>query len=358
MARNGVDYNQVSKAALSLTDAGQAPTVDNIRTQLGGTGSKSTIAPLLKRWKAENVHSVDRAHSGLPEDLVESVQRLYESVQQRFQDELAVAEVKAATRIAELEGRDSQMRDQLAECENRARLLKDELAEQKSRLETVRGELAAERQVKRECDLACTSLEQRLMERSSEVTHLREQIEQAHQQFEHFVAAAQTRWEEEQKKSDARISAEMQVNQRLRDELQLALHEAVTKAVQLEHVSLRHERLLLESREFRRTIAELGQQNARIDEQANTLQQQLEQRTAALVDIQQTHDFALLRAIDAEKHLAVCQSNHAMLETALLAAEQRADTLLGEKLSQVRQCAELESSLRQCRQELTQLRKT
>ena len=61
MARSSVLYVHVANAAARLVADGHNPTIDGIRAALGGTGSKSTIAPLLKRRKA--VHpKIGRAH--------------------------------------------------------------------------------------------------------------------------------------------------------------------------------------------------------------------------------------------------------------------------------------------------------
>ena len=53
MGRAGILYADVKQAAAKLLALGKNPTVDSVREELGSTGSKSTIAPLLKRWKAE-----------------------------------------------------------------------------------------------------------------------------------------------------------------------------------------------------------------------------------------------------------------------------------------------------------------
>jgi len=79
MARAGVTYHDISKAAEAIKTQGQEPTVDRVREHLG-TGSKSTIAPLLKRWRSDNGEAA--AVSGLPNDLVEVVKALHERVQQ------------------------------------------------------------------------------------------------------------------------------------------------------------------------------------------------------------------------------------------------------------------------------------
>mgnify|MGYP006413176901 FL=1 len=53
MARIGVTYVDIAKAAEIIKSQNQEPTVDRVRQHLG-TGSKSTIAPLLKRWRSDN----------------------------------------------------------------------------------------------------------------------------------------------------------------------------------------------------------------------------------------------------------------------------------------------------------------
>ncbi|GGZ80154.1 DNA-binding protein [Paraglaciecola sp. Hal342] len=58
MARAGVTYHDIAKAAEAIKTHGQEPTVDRVREHLG-TGSKSTIAPLLKRWRSDRPMSVD-----------------------------------------------------------------------------------------------------------------------------------------------------------------------------------------------------------------------------------------------------------------------------------------------------------
>src|SRR5690606_29317476 len=85
MARAGVTYHDVVKAAATIKTQGQEPTVDRVREHLG-TGSKSTIAPLLKRWRSKKGEATD--HSGLPNDLVEVVKSLHDRLQQAADDRI------------------------------------------------------------------------------------------------------------------------------------------------------------------------------------------------------------------------------------------------------------------------------
>ncbi len=76
MARPGVSFFDVSKAATAIIDQGFTPTVDRVREILR-TGSKSTIAPLLKQWKESNSHHKDNGE--LPQQLMDAVKSLYQT---------------------------------------------------------------------------------------------------------------------------------------------------------------------------------------------------------------------------------------------------------------------------------------
>ena len=78
MARAGVTYTEVAKAAETVKQQGFEPTVDRVREQLG-TGSKSTIGPHLRQWKSANLG--EGAISGLPDELLRTVKSLHESIQ-------------------------------------------------------------------------------------------------------------------------------------------------------------------------------------------------------------------------------------------------------------------------------------
>ena len=108
MARAGVTYHDVAKAAEAIKNRRQEPTVDRVREQLG-TGSKSTIAPLLKRWRSDNGEAADI--SGLPNDLVEVVKSLHERVQQ-------MADHRIAQARQEFEALNEELRKELANANN------------------------------------------------------------------------------------------------------------------------------------------------------------------------------------------------------------------------------------------------
>jgi hypothetical protein len=357
MARIGVDYSHVCKAALELLEDKQPLTVDNVRIRLGGTGSKSTIAPLLKRWKAENLASAARAQTGLPPDLLQSVQRLYEAVQHRFHEDLAAAEITATARIDEVEAQNIVMQRQREECEGQRVQLQDELSNTAARLVAVHDELVAERITRAEHDLSYVSLQQRFDERASEVAHLREQIMQTRQQFDHFQAASQFRWEEERKRNETKLTDATRANQELREELHHAQSDALTKDVRLEQMTMAHEKLSRELQQVREAFDEVRRENERTEQLAGSLQLQITQSTESIAMLQHKHDSAIARMSEAEMRVAVSQSKEAMLEACVAAAEQRVQVVLKEQVTKLRQHAELEVELRYCQRELQKLTK-
>lgn len=117
MARRGVAYSEVAETAMQLAQAGQPPTVDRVRAVLG-TGSKSTIAPLLKQWKSEQAETVSEAQTGLPQGLVAAVKALHENVQQQARVQLEVTQEKARLEIeaARQVQREAEVRQEKAEA--------------------------------------------------------------------------------------------------------------------------------------------------------------------------------------------------------------------------------------------------
>lgn len=350
MARVGVDFKQVSKVALSLLEANQPVTVDNVRAGLGGTGSKSTIAPLVKRWKTENVAALERAQPLLPPDLLESVQRLYESVQQRFDEELTAAKSAASMRIDELHGENGALRQQLSAQERQCQQLRDELSEVGSAFTALQKQLDAERMGRRDRDFAYASLEQRWNERTSEIGHLRAQIEKAHQQLSHFEDAAQSRWEKEREANDSKLAHANQVADVLRAELQAVQKENITSKTQLEQLALTHRELRSNYAQASAEAEQLRQAQAVSEQAVQQLRAELLQARDSVRHLQAAQDLISSRAIDAETRLTVTLAQITTLQASLDSAEQRASAVNQELMSMIKKHAAAEAELRQCRQ--------
>jgi hypothetical protein len=78
MARPGVSYEEVEKIAILIAGEGRIPTIESVRMRLG-TGSSTTLATHLRRWKAGNSDTRQLAmKENLPEEIVELMKGLWQ----------------------------------------------------------------------------------------------------------------------------------------------------------------------------------------------------------------------------------------------------------------------------------------
>jgi len=183
MARAGVTYVDIAKAAEAIKSRGQEPTVDRVREHLG-TGSKSTIAPLLKRWRSDNGDAVDT--SGLPNDLVEVVKSLHERVQHMADHKIdqAQSEFKAIT---------EELRQELREAQNTIGQLTSRQHDLEQQLNTATEEKRSLGQSLEDARVATAKSELQRDEAVSRVTELKATVEDLKQEnrdirdhFEHY----------------------------------------------------------------------------------------------------------------------------------------------------------------------------
>lgn len=317
MARAGILYSHVAKAAAQLAAAGKNPTVDTVREAMGGTGSKSTIAPMLKQWKAQHEGEVAAAGAGLPADLLEAVQGVYERVQEgakaqveqlRAEHQLAAQEATRAVEALHAEGR------QLG-AEREA--LAGELA-------SVKATLAREQAARQKDAVAIAALEsekdgqaQRLADRAAEVRELADQLAQARRQFEHFQDASATQRQEDKSAYEARIARTEQEAATLRNYLQddrEALAVLRSEKVHLEHTLAEQ---LDVAREQARKLYEATEALTAAREMASSRQFEMEMAEERLDHAQQAN-------VRLEARLGEMEGENVMLKTKAIASVPKA----------------------------------
>ena len=100
MARTGITYFEVEKAATKLTGLKKNATIENIRHDLG-TGSSSTIAKYLRQWKdKQNDTQQIASKEKIPETLVELMKGLWERVCDEAQESIARIKDESALDMA------------------------------------------------------------------------------------------------------------------------------------------------------------------------------------------------------------------------------------------------------------------
>jgi chromosome segregation ATPase len=351
MGRVGVDFQQVSSAALELIRRGQPVTVDNVRIELGGTGSKSTIAPLLKRWRTEQEAQLAE-QPALPQYLLQSVQRLFGDVEQRFKTEQAAVEVATSLRLSEASAQNSQLRDKLETSEHARHELNMELEAARSRIAGMGQELAAARAELRQQAMKQVLLEQRDEDRSSEVNNLRNQLTQVTRQLDHFQTTSQQRWDQEKLRHESKLDEARRSSESARDELGLARQQLAAVQAELALLNAQHEELGVDRRRLQSACDDLRQNEARLEEAARQSELSAKERLEELANVRRAYDGTVASLSETEKRLAVSVSQVAMLETSLAAAGHRAEVAQREHLAHLRQYAEVEAELRYCRRVL------
>ncbi|OES24438.1 DNA-binding protein [Alteromonas macleodii] len=291
MARAGVTYHDVAKAAEAIKSRHQEPTVDRVREHLG-TGSKSTIAPLLKRWRSDNGETADIG--GLPNDLIEVVKSLHERVQQ-------MADHRIEQARQEFEGFNQELRKELTDAKNTIVQLtarQQDLESQIERQNKEKGEAEKSLEDVRISLVKAKSQRDEAIARTTElkgsVAELKQENKDIREHFEHYQ---QRTAEDRQQERDQFRTITQGLKDQVRD-LQHRLTQAESKASELSEAN-----------------AQL-QSNAGKLEQANvTLNRELNGKIEDIQDLKRDLEDALTKYRDSQHKNEQLAENVAVITT-------------------------------------------
>ncbi|ATQ77164.1 hypothetical protein CR152_23580 [Massilia violaceinigra] len=340
MARAGILYSHVAAAAAGLAADNKNPTVDTVREALGGTGSKSTIAPMLKRWKEEHQQAPSPAAPGVPPSLLQAVKGVYESIKTDFQQNLDVEKLAHAAGLEQLADLLQQSRTEQAALEQRVKALETDLdsanttiaqARQANHLLTV--DLAGARSEQ-------AGLQQRLADRAAEVASLNAQLTQARAQFDHYHEATAAQRAEERQGFEQRAALVDRELVTLRQQLLHHKGQAAQLAGQLSQAGAENARLHQVAEAARSEAARERTGSERAAFQVAALSAQLDK-------LQAGHDAMQGELSDCKIALAVRARESEIAASRLASAESEAHTGAQEKHALMRQLTVLETELRQ-----------
>lgn len=111
MSRTGITYEDVMEAAFDLHNQGEIPTIEKIRTYLGGTGSNTTISKYLQTWRKESAIDKDEISTTPTPDVVQAaVNSVWQQMREQADAEIekirdeAFQKIEAAQKVlAEVE---------------------------------------------------------------------------------------------------------------------------------------------------------------------------------------------------------------------------------------------------------------
>lgn len=333
MARAGILYSQVAYAAVKLAGEGKNPTVDSVREALGGTGSKSTIAPMLKRWKSEHQETVAEAELGMPAELVHAVKGVYDKLQADLAQQLAAAREshrQEQEAIAE--------RLKLAAADNRTLSdAKDHLGQELARLKDAFERLQRDHHA---AVVALTvaqtenaGLQQRLADRAAEVHLLTQQLTQARVQFEHYQETTARQRTEERQAFEQRIA-------RLEQESARGQQRQAAQQATLAQQEARLSQLDAENERLRQTAQGAQTELGNVRGERDQLTYQVKELSAVRDELDRRLETAQQALTEAKMAAATAQKQAEMIAQQLVSAEAKVEKADQEKLGLIQTLAE------------------
>ena len=287
MARGGINKALVLKAKQALQARGARPTIDAVRTELGNTGSKSTIHRYLQE--------LARLSEAPPPTLSEELGSLIAHVADRL---VLEAEAKVSTareavvrqhneniaqrryseeRIQELQAGNTRLTEQLNECQRDLEQLRERY--QTSEFERVRVEQSLH------------GLQELLEERANQLRSLEDKHQMARYALDHYREARKEQREQEHQHHDAQV-------QQLQAELRQLRQSLLSKQDELSTLNRDNERLLVEARNLVKHQSAIESELAMQRSALQTLRQELTARStekAALEERLKQHNVERLR---------------------------------------------------------------
>ncbi|WHI47138.1 DNA-binding protein [Microbulbifer sp. VAAF005] len=349
MARTGVTYLDIFEAAKAIKARGEEPTVDRVRAHLG-TGSKSTIAPLLKRWKNESSSSTDI--SGLPKDLVEALKGLHQRIQgdadqrvEQVQQEFEAKDLEITERLNEAQEASSKQTALIRELEQKLSASEGE----KRRLKVTLGETQSELE-KSEFQLEQASV--RVEEQKASIEEMKQENRDVREHFEHFQQRTAT--DRQHERDQFRSSSEQLKGQvvSLTEQLGLAEQRISEQDLLYKQGQALITELNREKQELRENIGAAQTEAANYKRQAEEQAASAELQSSEITRLQDEVTRLQSSGVGQAKEIQLQQVSLERLEAELGATKDRIETLsdenrilLQEKAMLQGQFAQLEKSL-------------
>jgi chromosome segregation ATPase len=342
MARGGVTFTEVDEAARYLQGIGRNPTVDAIREHLG-TGSRTTLAEHLKRWKSLQADGEGR----LPQPLLSLITGLWDSLQslaaQRVQENQAIAD-QAMTILKSQLQTTQQSEAQLNQTLHQLQETLD--AEQRIKL-TVDTQLQTIEKSYDKLNAAHQSTLQQLDNSKQENQRLHQLATQIQANLEHYQQAVQQQQIEQnlaKEKQYAIYAQELAQLKRLLDETNVRFNHSekvlATNQLQLQQTQKNHEELHQRYTKIMDKYQETEHALIQLTAQVNFQQNQAEKNEQDLSKERHAHN-------QLQQKMAVLAEQLQRAQDDLHQAEDKIEVLRQEKLFLSQEKAQMDGALKQ-----------
>lgn len=221
MARGGIYKSEVVRARRQLLAQGRYPSIDAIRTELGNTGSKSTIQKYLKEIEEDEGGRATGA-TGLSEAIQGLSARLAEQLQSEADQRVMELQTRHAEELREARESAAAAQKDLKALTVTLEQLREAVAERDRRYDELSGRYTGEVQARAQAQQLATDVHLQLEAESAFRVSLETKYADARRALEHFREAAKEQRDAESRKHQSQLEY-FQVEMR---RLQLALNEA------------------------------------------------------------------------------------------------------------------------------------
>jgi chromosome segregation ATPase len=310
VARPGVNYFEVAKAAQQITGNGKVPTIEQIRALLG-TGSNSTIGAHLKAWKTQQDPSQQLAsQANIPEELVALMKGLWERVVREGQAEVEVFKEETQHEITQFKQRIQQLEKEnihWQQCHHQEKKEKEALTQEKAALEQM---ISIYKSEKAAWAATQEGLNQKLQERQDRIDAMGHQNKQIQANLEHYRAASLEQRQQDRQEAQERIQALEQKNKEIQQAQASALHENLS-------LKQRHEAFILENSTMKEQLVHISADQERMRTTINELRSVLAEEKSAHQHWKAQHDHLSVKWEEAQNRNIELQSDQAILSQQL-----------------------------------------
>jgi len=230
MARTGVTFDDVAQAATKLLSTGEPPSVQKIRDLLG-TGSNTTIAEHLKRWKLQK-----RSKEGItlpeeiPKELVPAIETVWHIAIEHADQRYLTHKQQSTDTINTLTAERDTWLEITRTLEVDVQHMKEQLSNEQHEKSNALLEQQALKEQINELNIVQTRLTTQLDDTAKEMSAEQSRAHHAQQQLELRYSNAKEEWqqsitlmksdlEKEQKRSDQSEDRWMRIVDQMKDEL-------------------------------------------------------------------------------------------------------------------------------------------
>jgi chromosome segregation ATPase len=287
VARPGITYLDVAKAATQLMEQNTRPSIEAIRRILG-TGSNSTINRYLRDWRDKQGNQVE-LEQGLPESLLIAVKGIYEAIKEDAAQKIKKTETTSSEKVADLERQLAIVAEKNQQLEQEKYLMEqasDQIHAEYSALERKFNDV--QRALDKKTD-ENQLMQARLDETKTDINRMDQQLKHSQNSVDHYRESVRRERETERNKLEEKIN---------RLEYESKQQQKLTPELREKNASLAGQIKLLES-DKQATAKELNTLMQRFNEQSN----KFESQKSKLIMLEEQH-----RALHNEKEQLATQA--------------------------------------------------